>query len=266
MESNLFLWETFKLKLLITFSKTLPKEWKYTIKSHLVNNYIPQNINLIKGLFYSITFENSYDLFTSSIFAIHYKNWLSYQILTRAQIEIFLFTHWLKENPKKIKDIFNEELYDYKKYQKEFYKQEKDPIILILWKMYNEYYSKKSHPLPTRFLSSISFYSFLKPKKENLDMSIFMNKKRLKEYNSLSIEEKNKKISELFEFGGYAPGINSIPHNKKDKKGIIKDVEMMIYLYNEIKKNLELIKERCEDYKMKDIDWDNARKKYQKEF
>ncbi|VVB83004.1 Uncharacterised protein [uncultured archaeon] len=39
----------------------------------------------------------------------------------------------------------------------------------------------------------------------------------------------------------------------------------MVYLHTEIKKNLELIKAKCGDYKMEDTDWDRARKKYQRD-
>ncbi|VVB83005.1 Uncharacterised protein [uncultured archaeon] len=209
MNPPIFLWETFKLKLLITFSKTLPKKWKYTLKYHLVNGFLLQDIYLIKGLFYSITLENSYDLYTSSILALHYKNWLSYDVLTRSQIEIFLFTHWIEQNPEKIKDVFNKEIYNC---LKDFYKKENDPFILSLWKTYTQYYCKKAHPLPTRFLSTISICNSLKLKNKNFDVGIFMNKKRLREYNALSIEEKDKIIKENFEFESYSPGVSSIPH------------------------------------------------------
>ncbi|GEM_PF-6978385 len=161
---RLSLWAT------IHFSRSIPYNLKKPIKRRLIKNFEIPILHLTKGVFSHIMRENAYDLFTSSILSIHYRNKLSYTVLNRAQIEIFLFTYWLSKNPAKIKEVFTKKMFKEKGSDFDiFYKKEKDPLIKWLLASYYRYYSQKAHPLPTQFVSSISFSSFMKPKTKNID-------------------------------------------------------------------------------------------------
>jgi len=252
-------WETIKLKFLITFSKSLPAEFKNSLKNKIIGKFEFSDISLNKGILKSRVWEDSYDIFTSSILCLHYRNIASFNILNRAQIENFFLTCFIIKKPYLIKDIFSNEVYFGEEF-KNFLKEEKEEEIKLFREAYDKYYSKKAHPFPTRFVSKITFYSFLKPKKEGADITPLIDKS----FNKLPEEIRKKFIEDTFEFGSYSPGINSSPHNLVDREIIQESVIQAIYLYDRIIENLNKILVVCDNSKMSDEEWNRSRRKYEK--
>lgn len=254
-------WEKTKLKTLINLSSRIPAKHKYTLKSHLISRYEVKDLHNTKGIFTYLSRADSYDIFTSLILAVHYGNWLSCDVLIRAQIESLLFSNWLRNNLDEIKNIFIKKIYrEEKNLEQHYNKVEKDPLMIFFWDLYNRLYSQKAHPLPMRYLSSISFLRNMKPRRQDADFSQIMKRS----FNKLPQEDRLKKLQELFEPGGYSPGVDSKPHNK-DKKKSEHLTLINCYLYGEIKKILDEIEKNAPEYHMSDEEWEKSIKKYKRE-
>jgi len=251
-------WKKLKLKTLITISKGFPNKYKPLLKDRLVSRFEIKSLESTKGLFTYLSYMDSYDLFTSSILSIHYANWLSCDILLRAQIEILLFSNWLSKNLEEVKNIFKKGVYRVNKNLDKYYKEvETDQMILFFWTLYDRLYSQKAHPLPTRYVSSLSFLRQMIPKDKDADPYEIMGKK----FNKLPPESRKKKLDDFFRLGSYSPGVSSAPH-VRDKQRSEHLVMVNLYLFDRISQILDDIEKKAPIYKMSDDEWERSIKKY----
>lgn len=259
MENLLPKIETIKLKTLIFFSRRIPSEYKVFLSKQLISKREPKKIKYTKFIFSHYTFLDAYDIFTSSILAYHYRNRISLEILIRAQLENFLLTGYLSHHPKEIKDILQEDVWKSKKKSswKSFFKSNED------YKRWSEYYhkfiSRRAHPLPMRFLSGISFFTFMKPK-NGANMAIFLDKS----YNKLPPHLKKKIVENTLEPAGVSPAVTMHPHNTPNEGFWEYKIMEIMYLFDSTVKNLKVIEEKCPNYEMSDSDWKTAIKNHKR--
>lgn len=249
------IYKSFKLWILINFSRTIPPDSKRNLKRLLIHsNIMPKSFHNTKNLFVHFMSLNSYDIFTSSILALHYNNGLSLNILLRAQIENYFLTEFFLDNPNEIQNVLKKEIWKSSKsklWHTWFKNKQKDQ----LGKVYNSVLSKVAHPLPHNLLFGTDFVSFMKPKNESVN---------LKDFLDLSSQERTERFNEFFELDYPSPSLSAVPHNSMSKNSRDARAYDLLNLYVKVNANLRKIETQCPDYEIRPEDWTAIVKDYKR--
>jgi hypothetical protein len=255
--------EKFKIKYIIKTSPNIPKIHKRkALEAMAIAESIKatfKDLSLVKSAFAHITYHDSYDLFTSSILCCHYKNGQSLDILNRAQVETFMFTEYLLIHPELLQNIFDKEMWC-KDVIKEIKSKSSNPMVKPICDFYFKFWSKKTHPLPTRFLSNIGTVTFYAPENDVEFSKLFI--KYVKKPNAKLEEALLKHMKPI----GISQSFFTETHTIKNEKAWEDKFFYSILLFVFIFYNLIKLQECAPNTKLDDsVSWKDIIKPYKKD-